>query len=128
MGENYYSAEDLARLRAVDPLFDLNTRRYRTRGQPCSAGEVLGVDGDGPARRCHFVERPLGNIYEQGHRKVDEAVKILLTANSGEERLAMKSRFFVSAPMDSWNGAKGRSTLRLPCLIPQGNRKVERLG
>ena len=50
----------------------------------------------------------------QGHRKVDEAVKILLTANSGEERLAMKSRFFVSAPMDSWNGAKGRSTLRLP--------------
>ena len=37
----------------------------------------------------------------QGHRKVDEAVKILLTANSGEERLAMKSGFFESAPVGS---------------------------
>ena len=37
----------------------------------------------------------------QGHRKVDEAVKILLTANSGEERLTMKSGFFESAPVGS---------------------------
>ena len=37
----------------------------------------------------------------QGHRKVDEAVKILLTANSGEERLAMKSGLFESAPVGS---------------------------
>ncbi|WP_456831071.1 STM4011 family radical SAM protein [Deinococcus sp. UYEF24] len=69
VGDGYYSAEDLARLRAVDPLFDLNTRRYRTRGQPCGAGEtVISVDGDGEARRCHFIERPLGNIYEQDVR------------------------------------------------------------
>ena len=38
---------------------------------------------------------------DQGHRKVDEAVKILLTANSGEERLAMKSGFFELAPVGS---------------------------
>ena len=37
----------------------------------------------------------------QGHRKVDEAVKILLTANSGKERLTMKSGFFESAPVGS---------------------------
>jgi len=39
--------------------------------------------------------------HTQGHRKEDEAVKILLTANSGEERLAMKSGFFESAPVGS---------------------------
>ena len=31
----------------------------------------------------------------QGHRKVDDAVEILLVAYSGEERLTMKSRLFV---------------------------------
>ena len=44
---------------------------------------------------------PDGDGSEQGHRKVDEAVKILLTANSGEERLAMKSGFFESPPVGS---------------------------
>ncbi|WP_407572572.1 STM4011 family radical SAM protein [Deinococcus altitudinis] len=69
VGEGYYSAGDLARLRAVDPLFELNTRRYRVRGQPCGAGEtVVSVEGDGTARRCHFIERPLGNVYQQDIR------------------------------------------------------------
>ena len=71
VGEGYYTAEDLARLSAVDPLFELNTKPYRTRGQGCSAGEtVISVDGDGTARRCHFIERPLGNIYEQDVREL----------------------------------------------------------
>jgi hypothetical protein len=34
----------------------------------------------------------------QGLRKGDEAVKTLLTENSGEERLTMNSGFFESAP------------------------------
>jgi hypothetical protein len=42
--------------------------------------------------RCNFG---------QGHRKVDEAVNILLTANLGEEGLTMKSRLLVSASIDS---------------------------
>jgi hypothetical protein len=37
----------------------------------------------------------------QGNRKVDEAVKILLTAYSGVERLTMKSGFFETAPVGS---------------------------
>ena len=49
------------------------------------------------AQRVPQLSRP----HLQGHRKVDEAVKILLTANSGEERLAMKSGFFESAPVGS---------------------------
>ena len=83
VGEGYYSPEDLARLSAVDPLFELNTRRYRTRGQTCSAGEsVVSVEGDGTVRRCHFVERPLGNIYEQDVR---ELLRPRLCSRSGCE-------------------------------------------
>lgn len=66
VGPGYYRPEDLARLRAVDPLFEVNTRRYPTRGRPCGAGEhAISVDGDGTVRRCHFVARPLGNLYAQ---------------------------------------------------------------
>lgn len=69
VGEGYYSSGDLARLSRVDPLFELNTRRYPARGQPCAAGEtVISVEGDGTARRCHFISSPLGNIYAQDVR------------------------------------------------------------
>jgi hypothetical protein len=27
---------------------------------------VISVDGDGTARRCHFIGTPIGNIYEPG--------------------------------------------------------------
>jgi hypothetical protein len=27
---------------------------------------VIAVDGDGTIRRCHFIERPIGNIYDPG--------------------------------------------------------------
>lgn len=71
VGDGYYSQDDLARLRAADPLFELNTRRYPTRGHPCGAGETaISVEGDGTARRCHFIERPLGNIYDQDVREL----------------------------------------------------------
>ena len=49
---------------------------------------------------------------KQGYRKVDDAFKILLTANSGERRLTMKSRLFVSVPSDFGNRDKGSLTLR----------------
>ena len=51
-------------------------------------------------RQPDSEDSPL-SLVPQSHRKVDEAVKILLTANSGEERLAMKSEFFESAPVGS---------------------------
>ena len=61
-----------------------------------SASLTLGENSSPDVRRD--FERYFNH---QGHRKVDEAVKILLTANSGEERLAMKSGFFESAPVGS---------------------------
>lgn len=27
---------------------------------------MISVDGDGEIRRCHFIKRPIGNIYEPG--------------------------------------------------------------
>ncbi|MFB9993314.1 STM4011 family radical SAM protein [Deinococcus oregonensis] len=63
-GSGYYTAADLAFLNAIDPLFEINTRRYPVRGQRCGAGEsAISVDGDGTVRRCHFLQRPLGNLY-----------------------------------------------------------------
>ncbi len=60
---NYYSPEALERLTKIDPYFALNLERYKSRGQTCSAGHtVISVDGFGMARRCHFIETPIGSI------------------------------------------------------------------
>lgn len=64
-GENSYTESEVRRLEAVDPLFRVNTRSYSSLGEACRAGsEVISVAGDGTARRCHFIEEPIGNIYE----------------------------------------------------------------
>lgn len=70
VGKGYYSPTDLAFLNSIDPLFEVNTRRYPSRGRPCAAGEsVMSVDGDGTAQRCHFISRAIGNIYTQDVRE-----------------------------------------------------------
>jgi MoaA/NifB/PqqE/SkfB family radical SAM enzyme len=63
-GKNYYSPSTLERLRAIDPWFELNTKRYPSKGQDCQAGEtVVTVDEHGTMRRCHFIDQKIGNIY-----------------------------------------------------------------
>ena len=63
----YYSEEDLARVERVDPLFRYNTRHHVSRGKACRAGHTtFSVDGDGVARRCHFLKTPIGHIDEPG--------------------------------------------------------------
>jgi hypothetical protein len=60
-----YVADDLRRFAAIDPLFPVNASRHPSRGRACNAGHsVISVDGDGAVRRCHFLPRPIGNIYE----------------------------------------------------------------
>lgn len=60
-----YTADDIARWRAIDPLFEINLRRWPSRGARCGAGErAITVDGDGTMRRCHFIAEPIGNIYD----------------------------------------------------------------
>jgi hypothetical protein len=71
---DYYSEAEVARLEAVDPLFRLNTIHHPSLGRSCRAGvSVISVDGDGTARRCHFVKTPIGNIYDGGLDLVERA-------------------------------------------------------
>ena len=66
-GPGDYREGERERLAAIDPLFGLNAVRHETRGHSCAAGRTaLFVRGDGGVSRCHFVERPLGNLYELG--------------------------------------------------------------
>ncbi|MFO0600595.1 MAG: STM4011 family radical SAM protein [Myxococcaceae bacterium] len=60
-----YSADELAFFESVDPFFKLNLRAHPSLGRACQAGEtVISVDGEGVARRCHFIATPIGNIYD----------------------------------------------------------------
>lgn len=62
---DYYSAEDIAVLTAIDPAFIYNLNPVPSAGAPCGAGEtVISVNGDGDVRRCHFVSEPMGNLYD----------------------------------------------------------------
>lgn len=64
-GPGYYREGERERLAAIDPLFELNAVRHQTRGHACAAGRsALFVRGDGTVSRCHFVDRPLGNLYQ----------------------------------------------------------------
>jgi hypothetical protein len=61
---DYYTAETVADLTRIDPLFPVNNARHRSRGEACRAGSgAVAVDGDGTVRRCHFVKEPIGNLY-----------------------------------------------------------------
>lgn len=63
----YYRQEHLDFLTAIDPLFPVNLRQHPSRGRDCRAGHTsFTVDGAGVARRCHFIDAPIGNIYEPG--------------------------------------------------------------
>ncbi len=62
---DYYAEEDIARIERVDPLFRDNTVYHESQGHLCRAGaSVFSVDGDGDARRCHFIKGVIGNIYD----------------------------------------------------------------
>ncbi|MEM7626047.1 MAG: STM4011 family radical SAM protein [Planctomycetota bacterium] len=68
---DYYQEDEIDWLAAIDPLFELNNQRYRTRGRACRAGEtVVSVDGAGHIRRCHFINQCLGNLYQDGWESV----------------------------------------------------------
>lgn len=64
--ENYYQDAELEFLNSVDPYFHINRKRYPSIGLPCNAGsQSFTVDGEGDARRCHFINDLIGNIYRE---------------------------------------------------------------
>jgi MoaA/NifB/PqqE/SkfB family radical SAM enzyme len=69
---DYYTVDDLATIRSVDPFFDVTNRRYPSQGQPCTAGQrALYLDDEGDLRRCFFVGTVLGNLFRDGWRRLD---------------------------------------------------------
>ena len=61
----YYKAKDIARLRTVDPEFTTNLVRHQSLGRECRAGDSsFTVDHNGTVRRCHFIDTPIGNIFD----------------------------------------------------------------
>ncbi len=63
--DEYYTTADVEFLTNIDRLFPLNNQRHPSAGLACRAGHSsFTIDGDGTARRCHFIPQPLGNIYE----------------------------------------------------------------
>ena len=64
---DYYSQTDIQAFQSIDPNFRYNLLRHPSLGRKCRAGSTaFTVDGDGIARRCHFIDTPLGSIYEPG--------------------------------------------------------------
>ncbi len=61
----YYGDEHVEFLTGIDPHFPVNLRNHPSRGKACRAGHTsFTVDGDGNARRCHFIAAPIGNIHD----------------------------------------------------------------
>ncbi|MFI5937678.1 STM4011 family radical SAM protein [Actinoplanes sp. NPDC051494] len=64
-----YTAQEERRWTAIDPRFGDSVRPHRSRGLPCHAGETaISVLGDGTVRRCHFIDTPIGNLYDGSWR------------------------------------------------------------
>ncbi|WP_435277531.1 STM4011 family radical SAM protein [Rhodococcus yananensis] len=64
-----YPPDEEAAWTEIDPLFGYSVRPHPSAGRPCRTGHsVVSVDGDGTVRRCHFVDTPLGNLYDGSHR------------------------------------------------------------
>ncbi|MFC9773741.1 STM4011 family radical SAM protein [Paenibacillus chitinolyticus] len=64
---DYYTDEDRAFLRSLDPLFDLNAEDYESRGRACGTGlDVFYVQGPGIVKRCYKDRRVIGHLYRDG--------------------------------------------------------------
>jgi hypothetical protein len=64
-----YTDEEAPRWQEIDPLFHYSRTPHLSLDQPCRTGDtVVSVLGDGTVRRCHFVQEPLGNLYDGSFR------------------------------------------------------------
>jgi MoaA/NifB/PqqE/SkfB family radical SAM enzyme len=69
---DYYTADELRAIRAIDPHFDLNNQHYPSLGRPCTAGQrAVYLDDEGDLRRCFFVGGVLGNLFRDGWSTLD---------------------------------------------------------
>lgn len=70
-GPHYYPPGDADWLTGIDPWFSFNLQPARSLGAPCQAGKsALSIDGDGNIKRCHFIDRHYGNLYDDNWRQI----------------------------------------------------------
>ena len=75
----YYDQPTLDQFTSIDPLFPINATHHPSRGQACRAGQtVISVDGAGDIRRCHFISKVLGNIYQHN---VEDVLRVRACTN-----------------------------------------------
>lgn len=64
---DYYTADDLSFLSAIDPYFGVNAIDYESLGSACDAGrDVFYVQGAGLVKRCYKDRGVIGNLYREG--------------------------------------------------------------
>ena len=64
-----YTDAEAATWQRIDPHFHYSRLPHPSRDRPCRTGDsVLSVNGDEDVRRCHFVDRSLGNLYDGSFR------------------------------------------------------------
>jgi hypothetical protein len=116
-----YTKAEIERLVAIDPLFELNNRVYRTLGRACGAGETaISVSGNGDATPCHFVGAPIGNIY-------DEAFESLLTARACPRSTCNCHIGYSHMPALDMRGLFGDGFLERRAHMPAHLQAAERL-
>lgn len=65
-----YTDDEADEWQRLDPHFHYSRFPHESRGRPCRTGNtVLSVNGDGAVRRCHFVDGPMGNLYDDSFRR-----------------------------------------------------------
>jgi MoaA/NifB/PqqE/SkfB family radical SAM enzyme len=63
----YYTNEERAFLRGMDPHFELNLHDYESEGRRCDAGEhVFYVQASGIVKRCYKDRAVIGHLYRDG--------------------------------------------------------------
>jgi MoaA/NifB/PqqE/SkfB family radical SAM enzyme len=61
---NYYTPDDIYRMKNADPHVEFNLTNHPSKGQSCRAGNTtFSVNGAGDITRCHFIKDVIGNIY-----------------------------------------------------------------
>jgi MoaA/NifB/PqqE/SkfB family radical SAM enzyme len=67
---DYYTPDEVNRMRIIDPYIDFNLINHESKGQFCRAGNTtFSVNGAGDITRCHFIKDIIGNIYEADFEK-----------------------------------------------------------
>lgn len=116
---NYYDEDLFASFAEMDPLFVNNTKWYSSFGKRCLTGEsVISVNGEGDIRRCHFVDKILGNIY------TDKIESVLKPRTCPNKTCECHIGYIHMPDLDLYSLYGAGILERIPQHLPQTNKLV----